>query len=710
MKIPALLLAPLLLLVSLPSVAIDLINDEVRSRENPRLLYSEVNTNLHHLTGKESKAELSTLAMELGLSQAEMFHKLQLTLRLNMEPGVDVSDRHPDNDALLNLLDTYANSRYQQAVTLMLKGRLQGRNKIQYQKAIAFYTQAQDLARHEPGVQGLVLKYIIYDHLGSLNQLIRQYATALSHLKELQEVSIKLNNNYLRAHAEASLGGYYNKRSDQARALEHFTQALQLANREPQPQLLAMMNFALAKVHRDMRHWKDALSHAHEAAKGFEFTGNYPYLSNTMTVIAMTYGEQENWHKAIDYYLNAHQIDVREGNRISQALNMHNLGEAYSKLADYANALTYLDSANQFFREKQLNHYLVYNEALLAQVNLDAGHVERALYHASESRSYAHAKKLLPEQIDAMMLQAAAYSAIGDKDKAFETQKAVIELKVLPGNKPQPAATEDGALSQQQLKLALSNRDIKIDQLTEKQRLQSRIVIGGAVVLIMLLISLLYLHQSRRQLKQETAKLMNELKQDCNTDHPGSRALMEALALRDTHATLVLLELAEQVYPELAKGQHLACAEYRHQLSAIEEISGIRSFALTPGLMAVLVEGHSSDKALVAQLSERLQLPSLSAGIIPLPLLQTEEIVVEPEIQFETAQMALSAARSLPFDGSPRFVGLYPLDFAPSVIFAHPLYLKLDKSIQRGLIRVSCSGDKTAIQWPEFCQSASHED
>ncbi|MCF1429822.1 MAG: tetratricopeptide repeat protein [Shewanella sp.] len=689
------------LVFSLPSQAVDVIQDEVKTREEPARFYQEISANLDHLTGDETAAQLSTLAMELGLSQTEMFRKLQLSARLTLEPGVTKAKGLPNNEQMLRLLDTYAEGRYQQALVLMIKGRIQGRDKIRYNEAIALYMEALEMIRHESSNAARALRFTIHDHLSSLNQLIRQYPTAQSHLESLQEVSLTIVNNYLRAYAELSMGVYYNKRGDQARALEHFTQALRLASRDPKVQQLALLNFNLAKVHRDMSNWEDALKRAHEAARGFKQMNNGPYLSHTMTVIAMIYGKQQNWHKAIDYYLNAHQIDVREGNRINQALNMHNLGEAYFKLSDYTNALIYLKGANNFLREKQLNHYLVYNEALLAEVNLAAQNWQAALEHAKLSQHYAEEKKLVTEQIDALAYQSSAHKGLGQYQQAVEVQQAIIAFKVIPGTAPEPAK-EDTLLFQQQLKLALSNKDIKIEQMTQKQRLQSRIIIGGAVLLLILLVSLLYMHANRRQLKKERRLLLKEQKQDCSTGHHGCRALMEALTLRQQPATLVLLGLTDNQYPELAKGQHRARIEYKHQLACIDQLPDMRSFALRPGLMAVMVEGQSEGQQLVNRLSETLLLPSLTAGIIPLPLLQSEELIIDAEIQLETVQMALYAAQSLPDNGTPRFVGLHPLDFAPSVIFTHPLYLKLDKSIQRGLIRVSCSGNKTDIRWPQI--------
>lgn len=693
------LLSPLLFALSLPALAFSPVEDEVDIREAPAEFYEDIREDLDHLTGDESSAELSTLAMELGLNQNELFRKLQLTTRLNMEPGVSITTDHPANEQMLKLLNTFADNRYQQAVVLMMKGRVEGRNKIQYQAAIDFYNQALDIIRHEPGMKSLALRYTIHDHLGSLNQLIRQYPASLNHLNALQEVSMQLGNNYLRAYAEATLGIYYNKQKNQARALEHFTQALRLANREPRTLQLAMMNFNLAKVHRDMEHWDDALEHAHSAALGFKETDNSPYLSHTMTVIAMVYAEQANWHKAIDYYLNAHQIDVREGNRINQSLNMHNLGEAYSKLNDFANSLTYLKGANQFFREKQLNHYLVYNEALLAEVNLAAGNWEPALHHATESLNFAREKKLLGEQIEAMAFQVQAYQALGQLDKALSTQSDIIAMKEVPG-KPAAPVQEDSLLSQQQLKLALSNKEIKLDQLADKNRQQSRIVIAGSVVMLILLVGLIYMYQSRRQLQRDTHQLNKALTQEPNTGHPGIIALLEHLSQRQGPATFMLLNVSDTDFPELAHGQYQANLEYMCQLSCLDNAEGIRSFALHPGIIALVVEGQHKDDELMARLCELLEHPGLTSGILPLPLLQSEEIVIEPEILLEVAQMALYAARSLPQEGC-RYVGLYPLDFAPSVIFAHPLYLRLDKSIQRGLIRVSCNGDKTQIQWPE---------
>lgn len=86
---------------------------------------------------------------------------------------------------------------------------------------------------------------------------------------------------------------------------------------------------------------------------GFKKMGNDTYLSSCMTVIAMVYGEQGDWNKAIDYYLNAQQLDAKRGNYIAQGLNFHNLGQAYSNINDNVNALKYLLMANQIFKENK---------------------------------------------------------------------------------------------------------------------------------------------------------------------------------------------------------------------------------------------------------------------------------------------------------------------------------------------------------------------
>ena len=70
-----------------------------------------------------------------------------------------------------------------------------------------------------------------------------------------------------------------------------------------------------------------------------------------------------------------------------------------------------------------------------------------------------------------------------------------------------------------------------------------------------------------------------------------------------------------------------------------------------------------------------------------------------PQLQFETVQMALACARSITTQGD-HYVCLRALDFVPPTLFANPLFLHLEKGIERGLIRVETNANKDDIHWP----------
>ena len=157
------------------------------------------------------------------------------------------------------------------------------------------------------------------------------------------------------------------------------------------------LQLQLSKVYRDLKQWDEALKMPTKPLPVLKM-GNDTYLSSCMTVIAMVYGEQGDWNKAIDYYLNAQQLDAKRGNYIAQGLNFHNLGQAYSNINDNVNALKYLLMANQIFKEKQSHHYQVYNELLIgeiAQINQDW---PLMMTHADIALALAIDLKLVNEQ------------------------------------------------------------------------------------------------------------------------------------------------------------------------------------------------------------------------------------------------------------------------------------------------------------------------
>ncbi|NMH64636.1 tetratricopeptide repeat protein [Shewanella salipaludis] len=698
----------LLLLFSKAGLSQDFESEEIQLRESPQVFYDKLYRVVGFPVRFSNRAEFEQTAQELGYSPAALLHNLQQLARLNLESGVAGANKYDDAHSLITQLGAIAQTDYEHAMVAMLNGRYLGRTRQDYQQAITRYNRALALLENTQGIEVKLLKYTIQEHLGTLHLLLRQDIPALVHLNSHRDIAYQLRNNYLIAAAEATLGKYYGKHQQLNKSLQQYSEAFRLVSQGDFPALKAHLQLQLAKVYRDLKQWDEALENAHAAATGFEDLGNTAYLSSCMTVIAMTYGEQGLWNRAIDYYLNAQQIDAKRGNYTAQGLNFHNLGEAYSKIGDNDNALAYLLKANKIFHDKQSQHYLVYNELLIAEVGQNRREWPLMSEHADKALTLAETLKLQDEQIEALRLKATAAREVKDLPAAIAAMDAILELTEQRLSRPSLKTDYNPSLlTEQKLKLDLSASQGKLVRLQASQnRTTSFLILSLLSTLILGLVTAL-LWRKRQGLAQLNQSLIQTQLKDAMTGHAGYPGLIQALEQRGGRepAVIALLCLPAAIDADLTLGQDASIQQQLLRVRGLSQALNAQTYILRPGLLAIYLSRDLDSDSLChkirASLDQHEAGSHFSLGLIRLPLLANPDIKLSAALQFETLQLALAGAMSLGQE-QDNWVSLNPLDFVPSTLFAAPLYLHLTKAIERGLIRVETNGHKEQILWPEW--------
>lgn len=696
----------LLISISVQTLAADLEIEEIELRETPQKMYDRLNQSISFPISFKNREQFERAAKEQGYSPDEFEHILQLLARLNLEPSVKTKVGFQDANSLIELLASIAQTPFEQATVAMLKGRYIGRTEQKYQEAIAFYNQALTLINDSVDLESMLLKHTIHEHLGGLHLVIRQDVPALMHFHTYRDIAYKLRNDYLIAAAESKLGHYYNKNQQLTKSLQHYSEAIRLSNRSNYPSMKTHLQLQLAKVYRDLKQWDEALKNAHEAAAGFKKMGNDTYLSSCMTVIAMVYGEQGDWNRAIDYYLNAQQLDAKRGNYIAQGLNFHNLGQAYSHLNDNVNALKYLLMANKIFTDKESHHYLVYNELLIGEIAQSKQDWALMMSHAEHALALASNLSLLDEQKSALTQIALSAEKMQDQAKVISTQKRIIELNNTSKNTAKDPAVAASVLAEQQLKLELNMLQGKLKDAIESAKETNKLLTLSGVILTLLVIAIIALLNQRQKSRHQNESLLQLTLEEPFTHHKGYAALLRDLGpnMPDTRTTaLALIEFRDHLTTDLNHGQYFANAMTRQLASHISNSLFMPVYVIRQGLFAVRFTEAVEPQQALTQLQQQLDKNAFTAifnlGFINLPLLTKTEINIAPKLLFETVQMALAGARSLPND-TCHYVSLRALDFVPPTLFADPLFLHLEKGIERGLIRVETNAMKEDIVWP----------
>lgn len=700
------ILFTLLLILPFTVQSRDLEADEVELRESPQQMYDALNQSISFPLSFQNRDQFERAAQERGYSPLEFKQILYLLARLNMEPNVKTKVDFQNAKSLIELLSTAAQSPYELAMVAMLNGRYLGRTEQKYQEAISLYNEALSRVNDSYDIEALILKHNIHEHLGGLHLLIRQEVPALMHFHTYRDIAYKLRNDYLIAAAEARLGFYYNFNQQLTKSLQHYSEAIRISNRSNYPSMKTNLQLQLSKVYRDLKQWDEALKNAHEAAAGFKKMGNDTYLSSCMTVIAMIYGEQGDWHKAIDYYLNAQQLDAKRGNYIAQGLNFHNLGQAYSNIKDNVNALKYLLMANQIFKEKQSHHYQVYNELLIGEIAQTNQDWPLMMAHADIALALAVDLKLVDEQKSALTLIASAAQKLGELAKTIDAQARIIELGKKPAETDKDSPVSASALAEQQLKLELNMLQGKLVETVKESNNTHTLLLICSLIAGLLLLVIIFMLQNRRKITAKNAALTQLTLQEPFTHNLGYAALLAHLShnqSQESTTALGIIAFPTQLTADLNYGQYFSDAVTAQIAIHLTDALAASVYVVRQGVFAVRFTQPIEPTQILSQVRLKLDQQQIThhfhLGFVHLPLLAKSEIKMAAKLKFETVQMALACARSLG-GNNDYYVALRTLDFVPLSLFANPLFLHLEKGIERGLIRLETNGNKEDIRWP----------
>ncbi|MCG9722464.1 tetratricopeptide repeat protein [Shewanella sp. Isolate7] len=693
---------------SVEAASSQLISKEVKFKESAAEFYQDAIASLSFPIEFSSEVEFNHLADSQGFGGEELERQLQWLARVYLEPGIGVDNAMDKAQRLMTLLEIIADTPYDKAYLLMLAGRKVGREKQDYQQAITHYQQALAQLKSSEDLATQLLLHSIHYQLGDVYRITLQKNAALTHLNQYRELAYQLRDDYLIAKAEATLGRYYSGYEQFAKALQHYTEAIRLAEGLDKPFLNAILSLRLARVYRDLKSWDEALTYAHKAADGFTKVGKDNYLSSAMTVIAMVYGEQERWNQAIDYYLNAQQIDVRRGNLTAQALNLHNLGEAYFNNKEPKRALSNLIKANGLFLQKKSKHYLIYNDLLIAEVASQLEDWSMVNAYAAKAFVLAREKKLPEQMFEALQYKTRALKELGDIDKALVALDQLITLsQELEHESLKPSDYSPSVLAEQQLKLMLNQLQASYKEL-EKQAHQFRLA-ASIIFIICLLLGLVGLNQWRgkSKLKQKFARLKHKVNQEAITQLPGYHGFITRMNQSNAFNQLALLSLDEGHKLDLTLGTEVYLETTSQLMNSLSSTLKAETFIIRPGLILIGVREVAAHQALLDQirilLDKQPQTQGLhfKLGCIKVPLLGNPEIKVTADTYFNVLQMLAAGAMSLgPQNDS--YVSITPLNFAPAAILSNPLYLHLEKGISRGLVKVECNEHKSLIQWPKW--------
>ena len=222
----------------------------------------------------------------------------------------------------------------------------------------------------------------------------------------------------------------------------------------------------------------------------------------------------------------------------------------------------------------------------------------------------------------------------------------------------------------------------------------------------LLLLVIAYMLHHRRKTMAKNAALTQLSLQEPFTHNLGYAALLAHLGHNQHQASttaLGIIAFPAQLTTDLDYGQYFSDAVTAQLATHLTDTLAAPVYVIRQGVFAVRFTQAVEPTHVLSQIRQKLDQQHIvhhfRLGFANLPLLAKSEIKMAAKLKFETVQMALACARSLE-GNNDYFVALRALDFVPLSLFANPLFLHLEKGIERGLIRLDTNGNKEDVRWP----------
>lgn len=354
-----------------------------------------------------------------------------------------------------------------------------GYGKSDYPAALKYSSLALQLFREIGDKTGTAR---ILGDMGVVLWYQSNYPEALKYYFDALRLNEELGNKADIAATLTNIGIVYNSQQDYQKALEYITKANTIDEAMGNKSGIAANLGDIGELHRNLSDNQKALEYDFKSLQLYKELGDKNGIARNLGNIGIVYSEQKNYPKALEYYLQALQLSRELGLQIGIAMNLGSIGSTYLEMArdtttDKHNAVVlqrakkYTDSAITISKEIGDLNNLLANYQRLSEIQMLLGD------HKSALESYKN------------------YTLFKDSVFNIEKNKKLTETAMQYQFDKKEAAA----------KAAQEKKDIR-------QRNIRNSFIGGAVVLLLLLIGLINRYRYKQKANKELETAYENLK------------------------------------------------------------------------------------------------------------------------------------------------------------------------------------------------------
>lgn len=362
------------------------------------------------------------------------------------------------------------------------------------QNALFYLDKAQKFFSVTVNTDGL---YEVYQMFSMVYQSHNEYYQALHYGIEALKISRNLDDKEHVIQSLGNLAQIYYLLNQQQKAVEHYLQAISLAELGVLNSYLPILYINTGILYRDIKQYPQSVQYFLKAYDCFQKLNNSDGMIAALTETGKSYKEAKVKDKALNYFLRAKTLAEKENNypRIL-ALN-EEISQLYIQSGNFHKALVYLDL--NFNIAKQLNDRRIEARALyqIGYYFLLKGDFQKSADILRQSLAIAGQSSDLQLLSDITFHLSSACYKSGDADQAYrylKMSKVYSDKRILTKEADTYAMLQSVfEISNKEKELELLRKTNDLERL-EKQKAQSaqKRLFAGVITLIALLGSLAY--------------------------------------------------------------------------------------------------------------------------------------------------------------------------------------------------------------------------
>ncbi|CAM1340166.1 tetratricopeptide repeat protein [Tenacibaculum amylolyticum] len=209
-------------------------------------------------------------------------------------------------------------------------------------KAQDYFKKAQSLVNEDDFAN----KAKVFKFLGSAAHRQGDYSETLMYYMKSKDFYEKIHDTANVANILLKEGMVYKQSRENNKAIKKYKECIRLAKKINDSSLIGRSYLTMGGSYRRLRKLDSSFYYYNKAMAIFKSLKNEVKISNVRNDLAIIYGFQKRYDKALETHLNNLDFVKKNHGKTNLAVTYFNIAYSYFKLKDYKTSLIYLDSSH----------------------------------------------------------------------------------------------------------------------------------------------------------------------------------------------------------------------------------------------------------------------------------------------------------------------------------------------------------------------------